>query len=74
MHDYVLFIKPQFVLHRVATAHGIEGDWFELYDECRRDRRPHHERRSSYRGAARNRPRRSQSMSTLTSTITHTDG
>ena len=34
MHDYVLFIKPQFVLHRVATAHGIEGDWFELYDDA----------------------------------------
>ena len=40
MHDYVIFIRPQFVLHRVATAHGIEGDWFELYDDIWRDRRP----------------------------------
>ena len=44
MHDYVIFIRPQFVLHRVATAHGLCQDvdaagvgrpwWFELYDDA----------------------------------------
>ena len=44
MHDYVIFIKPQFVLRRLATAHGLCQDvnagceegpwWFELYDDA----------------------------------------